>query len=81
MVPGVVLTEWRQEWAASMAKAEGKTKEQWLADFCKAKGIISGRLEKVEEVGDMVAFLASDRGAYVNGAKIALDGGLTANAR
>jgi len=29
----------------------------------------------------MAAFLASDRGAYVNGAKIALDDGLTVNAR
>ncbi|TAL76921.1 MAG: SDR family oxidoreductase [Burkholderiaceae bacterium] len=39
------------------------------------------RLAVVEEVGDTVAFLASDQGVYFNGAKIALDGGLTVNAR
>jgi len=81
IVPGVVLTEWREVWAENMAKAEGKTKEQWLSEFCRDKGILAGRLARVEEVGDMAAFLASDRGAYVNGAKIALDGGLTVNAR
>lgn len=81
VVPGVVMTEWREVWAENMAKAEGKTTEQWLREFCSGKGILSGRLASVEEVGDTVAFLASDRGVYFNGAKIALDGGLTVNAR
>jgi 3-oxoacyl-[acyl-carrier protein] reductase len=35
------------------------------------------RLGAPREVGDVVCFLASDRGAYVNGATIAVDGGLT----
>ena len=35
------------------------------------------RLGAPREVGDVVCFLASDRGAYVTGATIAVDGGLT----
>ncbi|MGH8784983.1 MAG: SDR family NAD(P)-dependent oxidoreductase [Cupriavidus necator] len=81
IVPGLVGTEWREGWAEAMAAQAGKTKAQWLRDFCLSKGILSGRWGRVEEVGDMAAFIASDRGRYLNGAKIALDGGLTVNAR
>lgn len=81
IVPGLVGTEWREDWAEAMAKQAGNTKAQWLRDFCLSKGILSGRWGRVDEIGDMAAFIASDRGRYLNGAKIALDGGLTVNAR
>jgi 3-oxoacyl-[acyl-carrier protein] reductase len=35
------------------------------------------RLGQAREVGDVVCFLASDRGAYVSGSTIGVDGGLT----
>jgi 3-oxoacyl-[acyl-carrier protein] reductase len=35
------------------------------------------RLGLASEVGDVVCFLASDRGAYVSGSTIGVDGGLT----
>ena len=35
-----------------------------------------GRLGTTREIGDLVAFLCSDRGAYVSGATIPVDGGL-----
>jgi 3-oxoacyl-[acyl-carrier protein] reductase len=35
------------------------------------------RLGQAREVGDVVCFLASDRGAYVSGTTVGVDGGLT----
>ena len=40
-----------------------------------ASGIPMRRLGKPEEVGDLVAFLASDRAGYLTGASVVLDGG------
>jgi 3-oxoacyl-[acyl-carrier protein] reductase len=38
--------------------------------------IPAGRLGRPEEYGDLVAFVASDRAAYLTGTQIPLDGGL-----
>jgi 3-oxoacyl-[acyl-carrier protein] reductase len=40
----------------------------------------AGRLGRPEEFGDLVAFLSSDRAAYLTGAMIPLDGGLLRSA-
>ena len=37
----------------------------------------AGRLGRPEEYGDLVAFVCSERAAYLTGAVIPLDGGLT----
>jgi NAD(P)-dependent dehydrogenase (short-subunit alcohol dehydrogenase family) len=81
VVPGLVSTEWRHGWAENMAKQQGKTKEQFLDDICKAWGIVSGRWGSMEELADLVVFLASDRASYINGAQIAFDGGYAINPR
>ena len=39
--------------------------------------IPSGRFGAPEEVAELAAFLASDRATYINGADIAIDGGVT----
>ena len=39
------------------------------------------RCGQVDEVADLVLFLASDESAYVTGAEIAVDGGMTAGPR
>jgi len=41
-----------------------------------AKDVPAGRLGEPEEYGDLVAFLASDRAAYITGTSIPIDGGL-----
>ena len=81
VVPGLVGTEGREIWAENMSKQQGKTKAEFLAEYCKKMGILSGRWASMDEVADTVVFLASDRARYFTGAKIALDGGISLNAR
>jgi NAD(P)-dependent dehydrogenase (short-subunit alcohol dehydrogenase family) len=64
-----------------MAKQQGKTKAEFLSEYCKKMGILSGRWASMEEVADVVAFLASDRARYFTGSKVAIDGGISLNAR
>lgn len=42
-----------------------------------ARGIPMGRLGTIEEVGELVAFLASDESKYITGTPILIDGGST----
>lgn len=81
VVPGLVATEWRHGWADNMGKQQGKSKEQFVEDICRAWGIVQGRWGTMEELADLVTFLASDRAVYVNGARIAFDGGYSINPR
>ena len=45
-----------------------------------AEGVPAGRLGQPEEFGDLVAFLCSERAAYLTGTVIPLDGGLLRSA-
>ena len=56
--------------AGSMEAAEEAAREQ----------VPAGRLGQPEEYGDLVAFLASDRAAYITGTVIPIDGGLLRSA-
>jgi NAD(P)-dependent dehydrogenase (short-subunit alcohol dehydrogenase family) len=81
VVPGLIDTEWRHGWAENMAKQQGKTKQQFLDDICRSWGIVQGRWGGMDELADLVTFLASDRAQYINGARIAFDGGYAINPR
>jgi 3-oxoacyl-[acyl-carrier protein] reductase len=81
VVPGLISTEWRHGWAENMGKQQGKSKEQFVEDICRAWGIVQGRWGSMEELADLVTFLASDRAGYINGAQIAFDGGYAINPR
>ncbi|MBW1924818.1 MAG: SDR family oxidoreductase [Deltaproteobacteria bacterium] len=66
ILPGLIETELVREMPEEILKAS-------LA------AIPSRRLGKTEEIGRLVAFLASDEAAYINGAAIPVDGGMTLN--
>jgi 3-oxoacyl-[acyl-carrier protein] reductase len=81
VIPGLVATEWRESWAQAKAAESGVDKDAWLDETCREWGIVSGRWGTMEEVSDLVVFLASDRASYVNGAAIHVDGGYSINVR
>ncbi|MGD8395454.1 MAG: SDR family oxidoreductase [Candidatus Eiseniibacteriota bacterium] len=71
--PGLTDTERLQALARANAERDGVTPDdvqaRWLA------AIPAGRLGRPEEVGDAVAFLASERAAYITGVALLVDGG------
>ncbi|HVC32849.1 MAG TPA: SDR family oxidoreductase [Chloroflexota bacterium] len=52
------------------------TLDEWYAE--RGKNIPLGRVGEAEEVGNLIAFLASDRAAYITGTAINIDGGVSA---
>jgi 3-oxoacyl-[acyl-carrier protein] reductase len=81
VIPGLIATEWRESWAQNAAQQRQLSKPQFLDRVCRDWGILAGRWGSVREVADVVTFLASDRAAYVNGAKLTVDGGYAVNVR
>ena len=54
------------------------TLEAYYAERARVMGIPLGRVGEAEEVGDLIAFLCSARGAYITGVSINMDGGTSA---
>jgi 3-oxoacyl-[acyl-carrier protein] reductase len=71
--PGLILTKRQEELSASRAADKKMSLEDYLAD--NAKMIPAGRLGRPEEIGNVVAFLASEQASYINGANLLVDGG------
>lgn len=71
--PGYVLTQRMDELSRSRSAERSMSQEEYLTES--ARNIPIGRLGKPEEIGDVVAFLASERAGYINGANILVDGG------
>ncbi|NGP45374.1 SDR family oxidoreductase UcpA [Bacillaceae bacterium SIJ1] len=72
ILPGYVLTPMVEQ----MAKETNPDNPQEVIDGI-ASGVPLGRLGRVEEVGEVAAFLASDESSYITGTQIVLDGGST----
>ena len=77
ILPGRIATDRIKFLDEAKAKREGRTVEEVSAES--TGSIPLGRYGKPEEYGDVVAFLASERAAYITGASIRVDGGLIAS--
>jgi 3-oxoacyl-[acyl-carrier protein] reductase len=77
VLPGRIATERVKFLDQAKAKREGRSVEDVAAES--AGSIPVGRYGKPEEYGDVVAFLASERAAYLTGSVIRVDGGMIAS--
>jgi 3-oxoacyl-[acyl-carrier protein] reductase len=74
VAPGRIATDRIKFLDEAKAKREARSVEDVEAES--AATIPIGRLGKPEEYGDVVAFLASERAAYITGSVIRVDGGM-----
>jgi 3-oxoacyl-[acyl-carrier protein] reductase len=77
VLPGRIATDRIVFLDQARAKREGVSVEQVAAESIAT--IPVGRYGKPEEYGDVVAFLASERAAYLTGSVIRVDGGMIAS--
>lgn len=73
VLPGFTRTERLTELAETRAARQGRTRDDVLADMAAAAP--ARRLGEPKELAALVAFLASERAAYVTGQSVAVDGG------
>ena len=71
--PGLILTQRQEDLSKARSAEKNITLEEYLAD--NAKQIPIGRLGKPEEIGDVIAFLSSERASFINGINLLVDGG------
>lgn len=71
--PGYMATDRLEELAEKRARDSDKSVEDVMSEM--VANIPAGRLGDPKELGDLVAFLASDRAGYITGATIQIDGG------
>lgn len=76
VLPGYTLTDRVRSLARTQAEKEGAKVNEMLARMEEA--IPMKRLGRPEDVGDLVAFLASEQAGYITGASIQIDGGFYA---
>lgn len=74
VLPGIILTDRQRELRGADAARRGISFEQAIAEV--GRGIPAGRVGQPEEVGALVAFLASAQASYITGTSIQADGGL-----
>ena len=77
LLPGYTDTERLGELAKSVATRTGKTVDEVRAGWIGATP--EGRLARPEEMGSVIAFLASPAAAFIRGQSLAVDGGRLAS--
>ncbi len=75
VAPGYILTKRLRNLLEAEAREKGRPFEEVLEEW--RHRVPAGRLGKPEEVGNLVAFLCSERASYINGVTILIDGGLS----
>lgn len=75
VLPGYTRTERLDELAGSIQEDTGQSREEVEADWIAPNAV--PRLGEPEEFAATVAFLASDRAAYITGVALPVDGGRT----
>lgn len=73
--PGVVRTPLMNEFVENIAQKSGSNFEETFQNIIDTVGVPLGRMADPEEVGSIVAFLASSEAQYITGANISVDGG------
>ena len=74
VLPGYILTDRLRSLTEIRAQQSGRNLEDLMEET--AKGVPLGRLGKPEEMGDLIAFIASEKAGYITGTSIPLDGGV-----
>ena len=74
IMQGHILTDRQKQIAADVSKRKGVSVDDAMKQALAEVPL--GRYGTPEEVGYLVAFLASDRAGYINGAMISIDGGM-----
>jgi 3-oxoacyl-[acyl-carrier protein] reductase len=73
VLPGYIRTERLRELAVNKGEREGRSVDEVFAGWGAENPV--GRIGSPEEVGALVAFLASKRASFINGQSILVDGG------
>ncbi len=71
--PGYVLTSRQEEIFTGRARSAGRPLDELLGEL--SAEIPATRMGRPGEIGDVIAFLVSERASYVNGVNILVDGG------
>ncbi len=74
VLPGAIMTDRQQEMLALQSARSGKSVEEIVR--LREAAIPLGRFGDPEDLGNMIAFLASERARYVTGVTVQVDGGL-----
>jgi len=73
VMPGYMKTERLEYLASDISAKTGRPKESVFSDWIET--VPAGRLGNPEELATFIAFLASDKAAYITGTTTAVDGG------